>query len=71
MLTVRFLQFLNDFLVVFAESMKLAHYGEWCLAMYPHLSTKTTNLILMKYGIEITLKLIWKISVLYLGTGPV
>jgi len=62
---------LNDFPVVFAGRMKLAHYGEWRLAMYPHLSTKTTNLILMKYGIEITLKIVWKISVLWLGTDPV
>jgi len=51
--------------------MKLAHYGEWRLAMYPHLSTQITNLILMKYGIEITLKFVWQISVLCLGTGPV
>jgi hypothetical protein len=62
---------LNDFPVVFAESMKLAHFGEWSLAMYPHLITKTTNLILMKYSIEITLKFVWQISVLCLGTGPV
>jgi hypothetical protein len=50
--------------------MKLAHYGEMWLALYPQLSTKATDLILMKYGIKITLKFVWQISVLCL-TGPV